>query len=268
VNPRFTPTTLGGAARNSRPQNTQAPSGAEIRLTSEHSVLTRQLERQPMHIDKQHLLLAKSKIIDQGISEANAQSCIDSVQTHFKKMHEDVLDMQQQLSAAALSTALTNRMTWAFGSSSAATIAKVKRHVTKMHNVISRPTNLTATYSEKLGSAEQNIYAHVYPHDIDPLVAGSLFIYMDYRFTIDQEDGLDNRYLTLVHEFSHLACKTKDYQYESKWDAQQCADGNRGKCIKPFADEDFDTDKAVDNADSYGYFFAATYARARNCAHP
>ncbi|MFL5343721.1 MAG: M35 family metallo-endopeptidase [Hyalangium sp.] len=219
-----------------------------------------------MRIDRTTLLRTKPRILAQGATNQIADACIEDVQTHFTQLHEDVKSMEAHLTAP-LNQDIANRMKWAFGDDSWATAKKVKAHVITMRKVIERAASLTVTYSSVLGD-NPNVYAHVYPHNLNPMMAGSLFIYMDWRYTIKEEDELDNRYLTLVHEFSHLACKTKDYQYVPKWSAAQQLAGNRGQCIGPYAAEDFDVDKAVDNADSYGYFFAATFARAGGCTHP
>ncbi|MBN1204664.1 MAG: hypothetical protein JXB05_07040 [Myxococcaceae bacterium] len=219
-----------------------------------------------MRIDRTTLIRTKPRLLAQGATNQLADECIADVQTHFTQLHDDVKSMEAHLTAP-LNEAITNRLKWAFGDDSWTTVKKVKAHVTTMRKVIERAANLTVTYSSVLGD-NPNIYAHVYPHSLNPMMAGSLFIYMDWRYTIQEEDELNNRYLTLVHEFSHLACKTKDYQYVPKWSAAQRLAGNRGQCIDTYSAEVFDVDKAVDNADSYGYFFAATFARAVGCTHP
>lgn len=220
-----------------------------------------------MRIDRGTLIRTKPRIVEQGASSDLADECIQDIQTHFQQLHNDIASMEKELGKSPMTSDMSARMKWAFGSDSWETVKAVKANVTKMNNVIKRAANLTVTYSSVLGD-DPNVYAHVYPHDLDPMQAGSLFIYMDWRYTIKEEDGCNNRYLTLLHEFSHLAAKTQDYQYVPKWSGDQQRAGNRGKCIKPHESEDFDVSKAVNNADSYGYFFAATYARAGGCPHP
>lgn len=183
----------------------------------------------------------------------------DDIENCFNKLPTDLKTMSDSLSHLGANDPLRGRLKWLFGSDSPQTIADVKEKIERMVTVINRPINLSIKWADSQGP---DVYAHVYTN-VDPLKAGSLFIYLDNRYKIKEENNLNNRYLTLVHEFSHLAAQTKDYQYDQKifWDDAARNRGNLGYCIKPNHHLAYTTQQAVQNADCYGFLMAATYAR-------
>jgi hypothetical protein len=189
----------------------------------------------------------------------------DDIEQSFNRLENDLTNMVFRLSNLE-NSALGDRLKWIFGADNQETINQVKNKIEKMLKVIQKPISLSIKWADSQGP---NVYAHVYS-DVDPLIAGNLFIYLDERYKIKEENSLNNRYLTLVHEFSHLAAQTKDYRYDPNifWDDAAQKLKNLGKCIEPNQTLDYTTQQAVQNADCYGFLMAATYARMSTCQFP
>ncbi|MGB8690451.1 MAG: M35 family metallo-endopeptidase [Microcoleus sp.] len=209
-------------------------------------------------------------ILLKTLNGGDKKELMDDIEQCFKRLETDLGLMVASLSnlevAAPLRDPLRDRLKWIFGSDAAATIDQVKNKIEQMLKVIQRPISLSLKWADSQGP---NVYAHVY-NDVNPLIAGNLFIYLDERYKVKEENSLNNRYLTLVHEFSHLAAQTKDYRYDPNifWDDAARNQGNLGKCIQPSQTLDYTTQQAVQNADCYGFLMAATYARMPTCQFP
>ena len=184
------------------------------------------------------------------------QEVLDATNAAFSRLPDDLARMALLL--ANPDTVLNDRLDYLFGSHDAHTLAAVRAVVERMRQVISRPVSWSCTWSKESDPEE---YAHVYI-GVDPMQAGQMFIYLDNRYKIVQENGLNNRYLTLVHEFSHLAAGTKDHQYDDDcfWTpGKQMGDCLRRKTTDPLIP--YDTNRAIENADCYGFLMASTFER-------
>jgi hypothetical protein len=200
--------------------------------------------------------------INKMVSEnALAKEVVDATGAAFKRLGGDLLEMERLLNAP--DATMTQRLAVLFGNTDEATRNQVRAVITRMLTVIKRPASLNMTWSKPRSSSVDN-YAYVYT-DVDPMTAGSMFIYFDERYKIAEEHGLNNRYLPLVHEFSHLAARTKDHKYDKDcfW-ALNKAMGNSRETNTPYR-----TTEAVENADCYGFLMAATFQRTgRPCPLP
>ncbi len=182
-----------------------------------------------------------------------AKEVVDATSAAFKRLAADLVEMERLLNAP--DATMNQRLAVLFGNNDTATRGQVRAVITRMRTIIQRPASLNMTWGKPRSSSVDN-YAYVYT-DVDPMVAGSMFIYFDERYKIPEEHGLNNRYLTLVHEFSHLAARTKDHKYDENcfW-APNKAMGNSRETNTPYR-----TAEAVDNADCYGFLMAATFQR-------
>ncbi|MEG4440522.1 M35 family metallo-endopeptidase [Microcoleus sp. AT9_B5] len=205
-------------------------------------------------------------ILQKTLNREEEKELRDDIEQSFKRLENDLNAMVSSLSNLEATAPLRDRLKWIFGADNQKTIDQVKNKIEKMLKVIQRPISLSIKWADSQGP---NVYAHVYS-DVDPLIAGNLFIYLDERYKVKEENSLNNRYLTLVHEFSHLAAQTKDYRYDPNifWDDAARKLGNLGKCIEPNQTLDYTTQQAVQNADCYGFLMAATYARMSTCQFP
>ncbi|RQR27014.1 hypothetical protein DIE22_31480 [Burkholderia sp. Bp9142] len=195
--------------------------------------------------------------VTRKVSEGSLQQeVLDATDAAFGRLPDD-LDRMAQLLAAPDST-MSARIAFLFGRADETTLNGVRRVIDRMRQVISRKISWSCTWSKR---GQPDYYAYVFTN-VDPMQAGQLFVYLDERYKLAEEDGLDNRYLTLAHEFSHLAAKTLDHAYAH--DCFWTPGKPMGNCIRwseHVSLTPYDPDRAVENADCYGYLMAATFRR-------
>jgi hypothetical protein len=184
------------------------------------------------------------------------QEVLDATNTAFSRLPDDLARMGLLLTNP--DKVLNDRLDYLFGSHDAPALGAIRAVVDRLRQVISRPVSWSCTWSK---NSDPNEYAHVYT-GVDPMQAGQMFIYLDNRYKIVQENGLNNRYLTLVHEFSHLAAGTEDHKYDKNcfWTPGK----KMGDCLRNDPSDPlipYDTNRATENADCYGFLMAATFQR-------
>ncbi|MDV3347806.1 M35 family metallo-endopeptidase [Leptothoe sp. ISB3NOV94-8A] len=193
-----------------------------------------------------------------GINSEQRGSFARDVKEKFERIHTDCFDMCERLLDPTPD--LNNHLDRFFGQHDEQVINMVRQVLSEMANILASHGSVTITHAARHNPHE---YAHVWVdgRQIQPPV---IIIYTNNMFIHEIEHELNNRYLTLVHELSHICSGTEDFKYDQEvlWDENALEQGHNGMCIPPLQDQRYTPEEAIANADSYGWFMARMYQPA------